>query len=215
MKSGYVKIIDTAAIKGRGATSKFLDAKDYHKLYPGKAIRSKDYIFEPGMPKELPEKEAYALMVKYKTLRVVGKDSTDILPIQDDLENMTWEELIETGVRYRVNLLRIGREKLKTEIRKKRKEGVIPLTDNEYNAYMKNKEEIKKYKLYIFGVLKKEKKRIGRELHEEEIKIFEEIKREIKECDIIEWDVIKPNIEKRLKNLIAKIRSDDEQLDAK
>ena len=135
-------VYDETLTKGMPASSKFISSNEWEKLYPDGIRRSKDFIFNAGMPQPIPEKEAFFLVKKYPELKIKAEGQTTTAPIIDELEEMPTKEMRILAEKYYINIFQKRNVDLIAEIRQRREEGVIPMKedvykDHKYNATMK------------------------------------------------------------------------------
>lgn len=136
------KVQDSSLIKKMPASSKFITTAEWKELYPDGIRRSKDFIFDPGMPQEIPEKEAFLLINKYPELKIVN-DKYEQIDTADDLDEIKFRELQILGGRYGVDLFKKSKDFIKAGIREKRNAGAVPITEEEYHERKANKTVLK------------------------------------------------------------------------
>ena len=148
IKTRLVK--DKTLKKGMPASSKFLTVDEYKKVYPERnERRSKDYMFDQGMSLVVPEKEAFALVKKYKELVLFDEGNKEI-ETKDDLDEMEWKEFRILAARHEVPTRMRKRLDITTDLRKKIDSGHEPITEEEY---LKRKEDGKITKKQQRGVV--------------------------------------------------------------
>ena len=135
------RIYDSSLEKGMPASSKFISSDEWVKLYPGGIRRSKNYIFDPTMPKTIPEKEALFLIKKYPELKI-RDDKGNKVEIIDELDEMPSREMRQFAQRYYLTVAQKKDVDIISEIRERRQNGVKPMSekvfkDHKYHGTMK------------------------------------------------------------------------------
>ena len=136
------KVIDSNLVKGKPASSKFITTAEWVKLYPEGIRRSKDYIFDPLMPLEMPEEEAFFMIKKYPELKLMDDNFKEI-STEDDLDEISFRELQILGGRYGCDLFKKSKDFIKAGIRQAREDGTKPISVEEYLERKANKTVIK------------------------------------------------------------------------
>jgi len=139
------KVYDSSLVKGNPASSKFITTQEWLGIYPEGIRRSKDFIFDPIMPLEIPEKEAYFIIKKYPELKLMG-DNFEKVDTTDDLDEMPTRQMRILAERYYLNVFQKKNADIIFEIRQRREAGVVPMAedlfkDHKYENTMKQVRE--------------------------------------------------------------------------
>jgi len=136
------KVVDSSLVKGKPASSKFITSAEWMILYPKGIRRSKDFIFDPLMPLDIPEEEAFLLIKKYPELKFIDENFKEI-STKDELDEISFRELQVLGGRYGVDLFKKSKAFIKAGIREKINAGMQPVSLEEYLERKANKTVLK------------------------------------------------------------------------
>jgi hypothetical protein len=143
-KNGSVWLMDKNAQRYCG-TSRYLNKKEFRKIYKGTTHppRNLYFVFRYGIPMEVPILEALVLIKKFDCI-VEMKKSRDTgrweeAGTVDELDKMKRPELMKLAGKYKLSSVGMTNVALIEEIRRLIREGVVPMSDEEYEAYKEEK----------------------------------------------------------------------------
>lgn len=122
--------------------TRFLRKEEVQKLYPHHTNAKRlDYVFRHGKGQKVPRKIGYRLIEKYKDIYRVGEDGKILRNLQDDLDDMKYQEVKSLAMRYGIRHEDVGEkaDKLKHMVRTCRDHGITPLSEEEWERRKENK----------------------------------------------------------------------------
>ncbi|MBC8527726.1 MAG: hypothetical protein H8D22_12895, partial [Candidatus Cloacimonetes bacterium] len=107
--------------------SRFISQKEYHSIYPDKIPRRLNFVFRKYTTRcNVDKKIAFFLIKKYPSIKIVN-DKLEILNVSDNLDELSLLELRKLSAQYPFNSLGMGKEDMKFNIRKCKKNKINPI----------------------------------------------------------------------------------------